>query len=87
MRFVTIGYIEWRKGQDILIDAIERLPRDIVASSEFMLIGQNSSLMARQLAERTASMANVTMTGTMPREEIPLQRRPDAYSMCRGNDA
>ena len=34
--FVTIGYIEWRKGQDILIDAIEKLPSNILDETEFL---------------------------------------------------
>ena len=39
--FTTIGYIEWRKGQDILIDAIEGIPDKILEECEFLLIGQD----------------------------------------------
>ena len=70
MKFITIGYIEWRKGQGLLVDAIEGLPEDIVCNAEFILVGQNTSLMAQQLENRISSMHNVNMIGTIPREEI-----------------
>ena len=70
MRFVTIGYIEWRKGQDILIDAIEKLPMATSLTVEFLLIGQNTSLFAQELSERIKSMPNAKMLGTMEREKI-----------------
>ena len=52
MTFITIGYIEWRKGQDLLIDAIEQLPNEVSDCAEFVLVGQNTSLMAQKLTER-----------------------------------
>lgn len=70
MKFITIGYIEWRKGQDLLVDAIEGLPEDIASSVEFVLVGQKTSQMARELEERISSLNNVTMVGTVPRDEI-----------------
>lgn len=70
MRFITIGYIEWRKGQDLLVDAIEQLPADIADATEFVLVGQNTSLMAQKLADRITVLPNVTMLGTVSREEV-----------------
>lgn len=70
VRFITIGYIEWRKGQDILVEAIEKLPSDIVESSEFILVGQKTSAMAQNLSERIESIPYVSMIGTISREEV-----------------
>ncbi len=70
MRFVTIGYIEWRKGQDLLIDAVSMLPDELMRSAEFILVGQNTSLLAQKLAERIATLPNVIMKGTIPRKEV-----------------
>lgn len=68
--FLTIGYIESRKGQDILIQAIGMLPEEEKKKAEFYLIGQDSSLMAQQLKEETRDWDNVFFTGTVGREEI-----------------
>ncbi len=70
MKFVTIGYIEWRKGQDLLLDAIEQLPADIGDAAEFILIGQKTSLMAQKLESRISDMKNVKMLGTVTRREV-----------------
>ena len=70
MRFVTIGYIERRKGQDVLIDAIEGLPEDISLRCEFVLIGQDDSLMAHELRERIADMLWIEMMGFVGRDRI-----------------
>ncbi len=70
MTFLTVGYIEWRKGQDILVEAIEQLPDEVVEDSEFIFIGRKDSLMAKELAGRISVMPNVRMPGTVPRHEI-----------------
>lgn len=68
--FVTIGYIEARKGQDILVQAIKLLPDEIRERVVFYLVGQDSSVMARQLKTETASMPEAVMTGVVNRERI-----------------
>lgn len=68
--FVTIGYIEARKGQDILIQAIKKLPDKVRQKAVFYLVGQNSSLMAREIWEQIQEMPEVIMTGTIGREDI-----------------
>lgn len=68
--FVTIGYIEARKGQDILVQAIKTLSDEIRERAVFYLVGQNSSVMAQQLKAETASMPEIEMTGSVNRERI-----------------
>lgn len=70
MRFTTIGYVEWRKGQDILIDALEEVPSDRLAGSEFLLIGQDSSVLAQELHKRITGKPWIRMAGTVGRKEI-----------------
>lgn len=70
IRFTTIGYIENRKGQDILISAIKRLPSEILQKCEFYLIGQNTSLLAQQIKEEIKNIPQILMTGTVDRDEI-----------------
>lgn len=68
--FVTIGYIEERKGQDILIRAIRRLPDEYRARAVFYLVGQDSSMMAQQMRTEIKNMPEIIMTGTVDREGI-----------------
>lgn len=70
MRFTTIGYVEWRKGQDILIDALEGLSPEALAGSEFLLIGQDSSVLAQRLRGRITEKPWIRMAGTVGRKEI-----------------
>lgn len=70
MLFTTIGYIEWRKGQDILLDALEGIPDKMLEKCEFLLIGQDRSVMAQELKKRIAKKPWVRMIGAVSREEI-----------------
>lgn len=70
IRFITIGYIEARKGQDILVKAVKKLPEEMRRRAEFYLVGQNSSQMAQQMKEAIEDIPEVVMTGTMDRRQI-----------------
>ena len=68
--FTTIGYIEWRKGQDILLDAIEQLGEDTLSKCSFKLVGQDESLFADKLRRRAKAYSSVNFVGTVGRDEI-----------------
>jgi len=68
--FVTIGYIERRKGQDLLVKAVRLLPDEIRRKAVFYLVGQNTSLMAEELKEQIRDMPEVRITGTADRNQI-----------------
>ncbi len=68
--FVTIGYIETRKGQDILLQAIRRLPEALRQQAVFYLVGERSSRMARELEKTAADLPQVIMTGTLDRPAV-----------------
>jgi Glycosyltransferase len=70
VHFVTIGYIESRKGQDILISAIKMLPEEIRRQADFLLVGQDSSLMAQEIKKNMANITGVTIVGRVNREQI-----------------
>ena len=67
---MTIGYIESRKGQDILISAIKMLPEEIRRQADFLLVGQDSSLMAQEIKKNMANITGVTIVGRVNREQI-----------------
>lgn len=68
--FVTIGYIEERKGQDILLQAIRMLDRTIRERSVFYLVGQDTSLLADKIKKQTNEVPEVIITGPVGREEL-----------------
>lgn len=68
--FVTIGYIENRKGQDVLIDSIQLLPSEIRDMVEFYLVGPNSSVMAQNIMEQAKEITGIVITGEVNREQI-----------------
>lgn len=77
--FVTIGYIEPRKGQDILVEAVQKLPREIRARARFYLVGQNTSRMAGEIRQVMEEIPEIIMTGTMDRNGIhAMLERSDA---------
>ena len=67
---MTIGYIESRKGQDILIEAIKHMPEDLRAKAVFYIVGQDSSAMAAQIKKEIVCMPEIIMTGTVNRKQI-----------------
>lgn len=69
-RFVAVGCIEERKGQDILVQAVCLLPKEIRQKAVFYLVGNDTSLLAGQIREQTGSMPEIIMTGAVGRKEI-----------------
>ena len=77
--FDTIGYIESRKGQDILIDAIEQIPDELNEKAEYILIGHDKSVFADKIKERIKNRKNIHIRGIVNRQEIDKQlSRADA---------
>lgn len=70
VRFTTIGYIESRKGQDILISAVKNLSAELLDKCEFYLVGQNTSMLAKQIMEEVEGIPQVYITGCVDRDEI-----------------
>ena len=69
-RFLTIGYIESRKGQDILVEAVKALKETVRNECQFLMVGQDTSLLAQDLKECTASILEIQMIGTVDRKGI-----------------
>ncbi len=68
--FAVIGYIEARKGQDILIEAIGKLPAAIRRRAVFYLVGQDTSLMAQEIRKQIQDIPEVILTGVVGRTQI-----------------
>lgn len=80
--FVTIGFIEERKGQDILLQAISLLQKEFREQAFFYLIGQNTSLLAEKIREEAKHMPEIILTGPVGREEIDKILRDADVMIC-----
>lgn len=69
-RFVTIGFLEDIKGQDILFQAVAMLPLQIRNSIEVFLIGHDLTLFAEQLKEKYNYLSEVQFIGKVDRNKL-----------------
>lgn len=67
---MTIGHIEERKGQDILLRAVRLLGEEERQKAVFYLVGQDTSLLAEQVKAEIKSIPEIIITGSVGREEI-----------------
>ncbi len=68
--FVTIGFIEERKGQDILLEAAGLLSKDEREKAVFYFVGQDSSYMAARFKQQAEAVPEIIVMGSVGREEI-----------------
>lgn len=70
VKFLTIGYIENRKGQDILLAAVKLLPEEERRKCGFYLVGNDTSAMAGRIREEIKGIPQIKMTGLVDRQGI-----------------
>jgi O-antigen biosynthesis protein len=74
LRFLTLGTIEHRKGQDVLLDVIERLPSQLSTQVRFQLAGRElEQPFAEQIRARAEALPNVQLLGALPHNEALLR--------------
>ena len=74
MLIVNVASLETRKGQDVLLKAIQELPADIRGNIECYLIGQILSETEKNFCEKIQRIAdhmdNVFITGPLPHDQV-----------------
>lgn len=70
IQFVTIGFVEPHKGQDLLIKAVKALPDVLRQKCRFLFVGKNTSLFASELMRAVLDIPEVQFVGTVDRGEI-----------------
>ena len=80
--FMVLGYIEKRKGQDILIDAIQQLDESTRQKALFYLVGNDTSEMAKNIKKRVTSMPEVIITGKVSGQKKRMLMRASDVLIC-----
>lgn len=69
-RFITIGFLEDIKGQDLLVQAIEMLPEAIRSRTEFYVVGHNKTLFGEKVQKESAKFQEIEFLGSVERDKI-----------------
>lgn len=70
INFITIGYIEERKGQDVLLKAIKMLPEAMLQKTHFCFVGRNTSLLAKRIMDEAQNIKEIEFMGLVDRAKI-----------------
>lgn len=76
IRFLTVGSINGRKGQQYLIEAIKNLPKKYLEMAEFLIIGDSAfgdslgEKIKNNLIDYAKQVDNVKVSPTVKREEL-----------------
>lgn len=70
VRFVTIGFLEDIKGQDLLVQAMGLLSKELRDKIEILFVGHDTTLFGQRVKEMSAEYAQVIFAGSVDRERI-----------------
>jgi glycosyltransferase involved in cell wall biosynthesis len=72
LKFCVIGTIEQRKGQDIFVEAIKLIPKEIRARAKFFIVGRKSAATSfvNDLKERVSEIKEIELFEEMSHEEV-----------------
>lgn len=82
IRFITIGFLEDIKGQDILVQAILMLPESIRNRCEFNIVGFDKTLFGERIHKESAEISEVRIIGSVGRKEIHSLFRKSDVLVC-----
>jgi O-antigen biosynthesis protein len=85
--FAVVATYEARKGQDLLVDAVEKLAVEARARTVFQLVGRAlEENFTEQLRERSAVLGNVELLGSLGHEEALQVMREADVVVCPSRD-
>ena len=92
IRFLNAGSICSRKGQDIIIKAINKLPSKILDKCEFLFIGDtnldpNSKKIEKMIINTSKKHANVKLMASIPRKQLfNVYKKTDVLILASTDD-
>lgn len=69
-RFITIGFLEDIKGQDLLVQAVALLPETIRSCTKFYFVGHNKTLFGESVQKDSAAFREIEFLGSVERDKI-----------------
>ena len=87
VRFAVVATYEARKGQDLLVDAVEKLSAEMRARTAFQLVGRAlEETFTERLRERSRALGDVELLGSLGHEEaLDVMRAADVI-VCPSRD-
>ena len=87
LRFAVVATYEARKGQDLLLDAVEKLRAETRNRTLFQLVGRAlEESFTRSLHERSAALGNVELLGSLAHEQALRAMRDADVIVCPSRD-
>ena len=85
--FITLASFEPRKGQDILIEAIRKLPPKIQGAARFILVGRHlDSSFSDKVKMRATALKNVEFTGERNHAQSLALLAASGFLICPSRD-
>jgi glycosyltransferase involved in cell wall biosynthesis len=84
IEFLLLGTIEHRKGQQVLLEALRKLPEDVLRNTRFRIIGRpHDSAITSEIEETAKNSAHLTYgDGVSADEALALIRDTDVMLSC-----
>jgi GT2 family glycosyltransferase/glycosyltransferase involved in cell wall biosynthesis len=84
IEFLLLGTIEHRKGQQVLLEALRKLPEDVLRNTRFRIVGRpHDSAITSEIEEAAKNSAHLTYgDGVSADEALALIRDTDVMLSC-----
>ena len=87
LRFLLLGTIEHRKGQQTLLEAVRRLPPDVLDRSEFLIVGRpNDAKLAADVRSAAEASPHIRYRETVAHNDALALIRETDVMLCASSD-
>ncbi|MFL6500395.1 MAG: glycosyltransferase [Candidatus Udaeobacter sp.] len=87
LRFLLLGTIEHRKGQQTLLEAVRRLPPDVLDRSEFLIVGRpNDTKLAAEVRSASEGSSHIRFRETVAHNDALALIRETDVMLCASSD-
>jgi len=87
LRFLLLGTIEHRKGQQTLLEAVRRLPQDVLDRSEFLIVGRpNDTKLAAEVRSAAEGSSHIRFRETVAHNDALALIQETDVMLCTSSD-
>jgi len=87
LRFLLLGTIEHRKGQQTLLEAVRRLPQDVLDRSEFLIVGRpNDTKLAAEVRSAAEGSSHIRFRETVAHNDALALVQETDVMLCTSSD-